>query len=469
MDTAAEPIIRIRDVRRSYPDGDGGTLHAVDGVSLDFLPGEVTAVLGPNGAGKTTLIDMVLGLNDPSSGRIEVFGDSPRGAVQAGRVGALLQTGGLLPDLTVRETVQIIAALHRSRQRRKPHHVAGFIYAGVWTVFLVVPVIGIAQSGAPLAWQIFSCAATAAFGILYLALAWRWFTGFEEGRPPETPQLAAGVGTLALLAALSLPAAGSWVSGFTPYLAALVVYTRRPGVGIPAGLLLWAVPSLAAYALGGMPTVWVFAGPGIGMAFIVAMRLTEHIETRERRQEQQVRRAEERSSLARDVHDVLGHSLTVLHLKAQVARRMLDADPERAKAELAEIERLARDGLSQVRSTVTQLRPPELLGELDVARGALEAAGIEPRIVSERAGQEQVPPVLAWALREGVTNVLRHSGASCCVIEAGPDRVRVADDGAGLGESSEGNGLRGLRERAAAEGAHVVVGRAYPELEGTAP
>lgn len=113
MDTAAEPIIRIRDVRRSYPDGDGGTLHAVDGVSLDFLPGEVTAVLGPNGAGKTTLIDMVLGLNDPSSGRIEVFGDNPRGAVQAGRVGALLQTGGLLPDLTVRETVQIIAALHR--------------------------------------------------------------------------------------------------------------------------------------------------------------------------------------------------------------------------------------------------------------------------------------------------------------------------------------------------------------------
>ncbi len=113
MDTAAEPIIRIRDVRRSYPDGDGGTLHAVDGVSLDFAPGEVTAILGPNGAGKTTLIDMVLGLNEPSAGAIEVFGGSPRRAVRAGRVGALLQTGGLLADLTVRETVQIIAALHK--------------------------------------------------------------------------------------------------------------------------------------------------------------------------------------------------------------------------------------------------------------------------------------------------------------------------------------------------------------------
>lgn len=113
MNTSAEPIIRIQDVRRAYPGGDGGTIFAVDGVSLNFAPGEVTAVLGPNGAGKTTLIDMILGLNQPSSGRIEVFGDTPRRALQAGRVGALMQTGGLLPDLTVKETVQIIAALHR--------------------------------------------------------------------------------------------------------------------------------------------------------------------------------------------------------------------------------------------------------------------------------------------------------------------------------------------------------------------
>ncbi len=360
------------------------------------------------------------------------------------------------------------AEQHRSGQRRKPQHVAGFIYAGVWTVFLVVPVIGTIQSDAALGWRLLSYTATAAFGVLYLALAWRWFTGFEEGRPPRTPQLVAGVGALAGLAALSIPGTGSWVSGFTPYLAALVVYTCRPRAGIPAGLLLWAVPSLAAYLLGGMPTVWVFAGPGIGMAFIVAMRLTEHIETRERQQEQQVRQAEERSSLARDVHDVLGHSLTVLHLKAQLARRMLDADPERARAELAEIEQLSREGLAQVRSTVTQLRPPHLPGEIGVARGSLEAAGIAPQISASPAADD-APPVLAWALREAVTNVLRHSGASRCEIQVEPHRVRIADDGAGLGESPEGNGLRGLRERAAAVGAHVLLGRAYPDVEGTTP
>lgn len=113
MSAAEEPIIGIRDLRRSYPDGAGGTVDAVDGVTLDFAAGEVTAVLGPNGAGKTTLMDMILGLNTPNGGEIRVFGGAPRHAVGAGRVGALLQTGGLLPDLTVKETVQIIAALHR--------------------------------------------------------------------------------------------------------------------------------------------------------------------------------------------------------------------------------------------------------------------------------------------------------------------------------------------------------------------
>lgn len=107
-----EPVIQIDDAVRSFPDGAGGRVRAVDGVTLSFSAGEVTAVLGPNGAGKTTLIDMILGLNEPESGQVRVFGSSAVRAARKGRVGALLQTGGLLPDLTVKETVQIIAALH---------------------------------------------------------------------------------------------------------------------------------------------------------------------------------------------------------------------------------------------------------------------------------------------------------------------------------------------------------------------
>ncbi|MDO5493349.1 MAG: ABC transporter ATP-binding protein [Nesterenkonia sp.] len=106
------PMVAVDSVTRSFH-GAGGRIVAVDDVSLTVEPGEVVAVLGPNGAGKTTLLDMVLGLNTPERGSIRVDGITPKRAVQGSRVGALLQTGGLLPDLTVAETVRMIAALHR--------------------------------------------------------------------------------------------------------------------------------------------------------------------------------------------------------------------------------------------------------------------------------------------------------------------------------------------------------------------
>ena len=85
---------------------------AVDDVDLTIEPGEIVAFLGPNGAGKTTTVDMLLGLTQPDAGTVEVYGDTPRRAVEAGRISAVMQTGGLLPDFTVRETVAAIAALH---------------------------------------------------------------------------------------------------------------------------------------------------------------------------------------------------------------------------------------------------------------------------------------------------------------------------------------------------------------------
>ena len=90
-----------------------GQITAVRGVDLEIAPGEVVAFLGPNGAGKSTTIDMLLGLTEPDSGTVTVFGARPTDAVQAGRVGAMLQGGALLPDLTVKELVSTFAALHR--------------------------------------------------------------------------------------------------------------------------------------------------------------------------------------------------------------------------------------------------------------------------------------------------------------------------------------------------------------------
>lgn len=104
--------VELRDVCKTF-----GPVRALDDLSLTIAPGEIVAFLGPNGAGKTTTIDMVLGLTQPTSGSVQVFGGSPRQAVQAGRIGALMQTGGLLRDLTVRETIAAIAALQRTSDR----------------------------------------------------------------------------------------------------------------------------------------------------------------------------------------------------------------------------------------------------------------------------------------------------------------------------------------------------------------
>ena len=102
--------VRLTDLHKSF-----GDVTAVDGVDLTISPGEVVALLGPNGAGKTTTIDMILGLSRPTSGDARVFGMSPRQAVDRGLVAAVMQTAGLLPDITVRETVQLTASLFSHR------------------------------------------------------------------------------------------------------------------------------------------------------------------------------------------------------------------------------------------------------------------------------------------------------------------------------------------------------------------
>ncbi|MGI9597431.1 MAG: ABC transporter ATP-binding protein [Acidimicrobiales bacterium] len=106
-----ETCLRLRGLTKHYDTGQTPTL-AVDGIDLDITRGEIVALLGPNGAGKTTTLDMVLGFAEPTDGHIEVFGQAPRQAVADGRVSAVLQTGGLLRDLTVGETVELIAATY---------------------------------------------------------------------------------------------------------------------------------------------------------------------------------------------------------------------------------------------------------------------------------------------------------------------------------------------------------------------
>ncbi|MCW2798768.1 MAG: hypothetical protein JWQ70_240 [Aeromicrobium sp.] len=167
---------------------------------------------------------------------------------------------------------------------------------------------------------------------------------------------------------------------------------------------------------------------------------------------------EERARIARDLHDILGHSLTVISVKAELAERLLDTDIERVRAELADLQRLTRDALADVRSTAHGIRGISLPGEIASARMALESAGIQPSLPTVA---DEVPSrwreLFAWTLREGVTNVIRHSQATECTVELDAESIRVSDDGRGpCPDNGSGNGLEGLRQRARLVGATVT-------------
>ena len=166
----------------------------------------------------------------------------------------------------------------------------------------------------------------------------------------------------------------------------------------------------------------------------------------------------ERSRIARDLHDLLGHSLTTITIKAGLARRLSATNPARAATEITEVEDIARRSLSDVRAAVSGYREVTLAGELATASEVLRAAGIEaslPRSVEHVDEGRQA--LFGWVVREGVTNVVRHARATTCTITVGPDWVEVADDGLSTAATA-GNGLTGLGERVAAVGGHVVAG-----------
>ncbi|MDM7831526.1 sensor histidine kinase [Cellulomonas edaphi] len=166
----------------------------------------------------------------------------------------------------------------------------------------------------------------------------------------------------------------------------------------------------------------------------------------------------ERERIARDMHDVLGHSLTVISVKSELAAKLFDVDPVRSRTEMLEVQNLARTALADVRGMVTATRAVTLAGELAGARQAFDSAAIEavvPGSIDDVPDELRV--LFAWAIREATTNVLRHAAATRVQITMTPDSLTVDDDGTGPAADDRGNGLRGLVERARAAGARVEV------------
>jgi two-component system sensor histidine kinase DesK len=182
----------------------------------------------------------------------------------------------------------------------------------------------------------------------------------------------------------------------------------------------------------------------------------------------------ERERIARDLHDVLGHTLSVIVLKAELAGRLIPIDPARATAEIADVERTARTALADVREAIGGYRARGLAAEIEAARLTLDAAGVtllaESSPTQAAALSPQEETALALSLREAVTNIVRHARATTCKLrflnESGHRRLVVEDDGT-HGNPREGNGLRGMRERVESIGGRFSLERGTAPATGT--
>jgi two-component system, NarL family, sensor histidine kinase DesK len=269
-----------------------------------------------------------------------------------------------------------------------------------------------------------------------------------------------GVAVLAALAALTLAlgAPRSFavlfvyviaVAGVVLPLAAAVVVTAVGAVAVGLGLALAGSDRSAVAA-------WTLTILGIGALTSSLGRAMRTNEELRRMREERARLAvsEERVRIARDLHDLLGHTLTLISLKNELARRLIETDPRRAEEELAEAGRVAREALAEVRDAVHGYRRPAFADALDSARATLAAAGIECRVEAAESGlSSEVEGVFAWAVREATTNVVRHSNARTCAITlsigGGDAALQIEDDGTIVaGTNGDGAGLLGLAERA---------------------
>ncbi len=326
-----------------------------------------------------------------------------------------------------------------------------YLWLGYFPTFFIAPY---RQHASALEW-----AATIAAGIIFVALYFRgyWARGREF------------VGIVVVIALLGFAFVhdNAGASVFLTYAGAFAGVLRPRERAIALLAVLAVAIALVGAALGIPPLYWIAQiciSLMIGAANIHSGRVRELIRElgKAREEKDQLVRVAERERIARDLHDVLGHTLTLITLKSALAARIAEREPARAAGEMREIERVARDALADVRAAVTGYRGVGLANEVESAEVMLRAAGV--------AVERDVEPVpltaseettLALAIREAVTNVVRHAGATLCRItlqQVGETRaLAVEDDGRGK-RGPDGNGLAGMRERVHALGGQLEVG-----------
>jgi two-component system sensor histidine kinase DesK len=286
-------------------------------------------------------------------------------------------------------------------------------------------------------------------------------------RAESERQLLSIIGAMAGLAV-----AGSLINGgasvFVIYAAAIAAYLEpvRRAVTVIACLIGVIVLIMAMSTI---PFPWRALALVPALVFTIVTGATNIFDAERQRMDERLRRADEeierlaalaeRERIARDLHDLLGHTLSLTVVKAELAARPAEREPARAGDEMRDVERIGREALTEVRAAVVGYRAQGLQGELEGARRALAAAGVEASIEADLPALPIASEsALAMALRESVTNVVRHADARHATIHIGIEAsnvvLEVSDDGRG-GSGPEGTGLTGMRERVAALGGSV--------------
>jgi two-component system sensor histidine kinase DesK len=330
-----------------------------------------------------------------------------------------------------------------------------------WLLFQLFPLADLVSEPRHLAIRVLAGLALAVFTGAYLVVFGR---AFAQGCPPAYRELAL-VAVLGIGLAVSL---GTAWAGLMIYLSAAAAVTLPERWVWPAVLATTAVCAAVVAAddllsdVFILPVMCVLTAFGLrGTRYLVTVN-GELIAAREELARSAV--AEERMRFARDLHDLLGHSLSLIALKSELAGRLAERDPARARQEMADVEDAARRSLAEVRDAVSGYRQVSLAQALAEARSALSAAGIALRA---QAPAEPLPAavdaVLGWVVREATTNVLRHSGARSMTVDlaatAGGATLTVTDDGRG-GDAPRGTGLAGLAERVERVGGRLETGPA---------
>ncbi|MFE5873115.1 sensor histidine kinase [Streptomyces roseifaciens] len=351
-------------------------------------------------------------------------------------------------------------------ERHKPPGKFAFL---PWLFMLTGDVQALFRGEVPLPWL--GGLGVLVFAALYTVTV---FTGLDARyKTTRVPRLSLA-GLAVATYALTIGYGGDWLLCF-PLLSlasgivlrrGLTESGRRLGVIV---LTLAGSAGLIASMRGGPSESLTVAYGTLLSGFVTAaiLSLFETVAQLRATREELARSAVERERLrfSRDLHDLLGHTMSVIVVKAEAVRRLAPRDLDAAVGQAADIEAVGRQALTEIREAVTGYREGSLTTELDRARSLLEASGITADL---RQSGPPLPPqtaaLLGWVVREGVTNVVRHSGAGRCTVEVRGEtdqvRLEITDNGGGVGsgQAAPGTGLKGLTERMAAAGGHLTAG-----------